>query len=131
MFICSICVQIQQWEQNLEKLNLDLFRLRCYLSSLQGSELPNPKSLLAVASRPSKSMLGRLGVFSVSSFHALVGSCACNASTCRTGENRSVRILICGSLGSCRCAVGRRSRCGAAAGHCQEEVAGKEACRPL
>lgn len=67
-----VCAQIQQWEQNLEKLNLDLFRLRCYLSSLQGSELPNPKSLLAVASRPSKSMLGRLGVFSVSSFHALV-----------------------------------------------------------
>uniref|UniRef100_A0A8D3ABI0 TIAM Rac1 associated GEF 2 n=1 Tax=Scophthalmus maximus TaxID=52904 RepID=A0A8D3ABI0_SCOMX len=66
--------QIKQWEQNLEKLNLDLFRLRCYLSSLQGSELPNPKSLLAVASRPSKSMLGRLGVFSVSSFHALVCS---------------------------------------------------------
>ncbi|XP_044024082.1 rho guanine nucleotide exchange factor TIAM2 isoform X2 [Siniperca chuatsi] len=66
--------QIQQWDQNLEKLNLDLFRLRCYLSSLQGSELPNPKSLLAVASRPSKSMLGRLGVFSVSSFHALVCS---------------------------------------------------------
>lgn len=70
------CVQIQQWEQNLEKLNLDLFRLRCYLSSLQGSELPNPKSLLAVASRPSKSMLGRLGVFSVSSFHALVRTAA-------------------------------------------------------
>ncbi|XP_034018441.1 T-lymphoma invasion and metastasis-inducing protein 2-like isoform X2 [Thalassophryne amazonica] len=66
--------QIQQWEQNLEKLNLDLFQVRCYLSSLQGSELPNPKSLLAVASRPSKSMLGRLGVFSVSSFHALVCS---------------------------------------------------------
>ncbi|XP_076011233.1 rho guanine nucleotide exchange factor TIAM2 [Genypterus blacodes] len=66
--------QIQQWEQNLEKLNLDLFRLRCYQSSLQGSELPNPKSLLAVASRPSKSTLGRLGVFSVSSFHALVCS---------------------------------------------------------
>lgn len=66
------CVQIQQWEQNLEKLNLDLFRLRCYQSSLQGGELPNPKGLLAVASRPSKSMLGRLGVFSVSSFHALV-----------------------------------------------------------
>ncbi|MEQ2283457.1 hypothetical protein AMECASPLE_011409 [Ameca splendens] len=66
--------QIQQWEHNLEKLNLDLFRLRCYLSSLQGSELPNPKSLLAVASRPSKATLGRLGVFSVSSFHALVCS---------------------------------------------------------
>ncbi|XP_062266930.1 rho guanine nucleotide exchange factor TIAM2 [Platichthys flesus] len=66
--------QIKQWEQNLEKLNLDLFRLKCYLSSLQGDELPNPKSLLAIASRPSKSMLGRLGVFSVSSFHALVCS---------------------------------------------------------
>nr|XP_046229514.1 rho guanine nucleotide exchange factor TIAM2-like [Scatophagus argus] len=70
----AVETQIQQWEQNLEKLNLDLFRLRCYLSSLQGSELPNPKSLLAVASRPSKSLLGRLGVFSVSSFHALVCS---------------------------------------------------------
>ncbi|XP_013881920.1 T-lymphoma invasion and metastasis-inducing protein 2 isoform X2 [Austrofundulus limnaeus] len=66
--------QIQQWEQNLEKLNLDLFRLRCYLSSLQGGEQPNPKSLLAVASRTSKTTLGRLGVFSVSSFHALVCS---------------------------------------------------------
>ncbi|KAF7231106.1 rho guanine nucleotide exchange factor TIAM2 [Nothobranchius furzeri] len=66
--------QIQQWEQNLEKLNLDLFRTRCYLSSLQGSEQPNSKSLLAVASRASKSMLGRLGVFSVSSFHSLICS---------------------------------------------------------
>nr|XP_020444360.1 LOW QUALITY PROTEIN: T-lymphoma invasion and metastasis-inducing protein 2-like [Monopterus albus] len=70
----AVETQIQQWEQNLEKLHLDLFRMRCYLSSLQGSELPNPKSLLAMASRPSKSMLGRLGVFSVSSFHALVCS---------------------------------------------------------
>lgn len=51
---------------------MQLYQLRCYQSSLQGSELPNPKSLLAAASRASKSMLGRLGVFSVSSFHALV-----------------------------------------------------------
>ncbi|MEQ2211260.1 T-lymphoma invasion and metastasis-inducing protein 1, partial [Xenoophorus captivus] len=36
-----------------------------------GGELPNPKSLLAIASRPTKTTLGRLGVFSVSSFHAL------------------------------------------------------------
>ncbi|XP_031437315.1 rho guanine nucleotide exchange factor TIAM2 isoform X2 [Clupea harengus] len=64
--------QIQQWEQNLEKFNMDLFRMRCYLASLQGSELPNPKSLLAVASRPSKTVLSRLGIFSVSSFHALI-----------------------------------------------------------
>ncbi|XP_027625584.1 T-lymphoma invasion and metastasis-inducing protein 2 isoform X3 [Tupaia chinensis] len=66
--------QIQQWEQNLEKFHMDLFRVRCYLASLQGGELPNPKSLLAAASRPSKLALGRLGVLSVSSFHALVCS---------------------------------------------------------
>ncbi|XP_054825814.1 rho guanine nucleotide exchange factor TIAM2 isoform X1 [Eublepharis macularius] len=66
--------QIQQWEQNLEKFNTDLFRMRCYLASLQGGELPNPKSLLAAAARPSKMALGRLGIFSVSSFHALVCS---------------------------------------------------------
>lgn len=65
-------LQIQQWEQNLERFNMDLFRMRCYLASLQGGELPNPKSLLAIASRPTKTTLGRLGIFSVSSFHALV-----------------------------------------------------------
>uniref|UniRef100_A0A8C0FXP3 TIAM Rac1 associated GEF 2 n=1 Tax=Bubo bubo TaxID=30461 RepID=A0A8C0FXP3_BUBBB len=53
---------------------MDLFRMRCYLASLQGGELPNPKSLLAAASRPSKLALGRLGIFSVSSFHALICS---------------------------------------------------------
>uniref|UniRef100_A0A8C9KGH9 TIAM Rac1 associated GEF 2 n=1 Tax=Panthera tigris altaica TaxID=74533 RepID=A0A8C9KGH9_PANTA len=53
---------------------MDLFRTRCYLASLQGGELPNPKSLLAAASRPSKLALGRLGILSVSSFHALVCS---------------------------------------------------------
>ncbi|XP_036397488.1 T-lymphoma invasion and metastasis-inducing protein 2 [Megalops cyprinoides] len=66
--------QIQQWEQNLEKFHMDLFRLRCYLASLQGCEQPNPKSLLATASRPSKATLSRLGIFSVSSFHALICS---------------------------------------------------------
>ncbi|XP_041105362.1 T-lymphoma invasion and metastasis-inducing protein 2-like isoform X2 [Polyodon spathula] len=66
--------QIQQWEQNLEKFNVDLFRMRCYLASLQGGELPNPKSLLAAASRPSKLALSRLGIFSVSSFHVLICS---------------------------------------------------------
>ncbi|KPP79539.1 T-lymphoma invasion and metastasis-inducing protein 2-like, partial [Scleropages formosus] len=70
----AIGSQIQQWEQNLEKFNMDLFRMRCYLASLQGDELPNPKILLAAASRPSKMALSRLGIFSVSSFHALVCS---------------------------------------------------------
>ncbi|XP_035380127.1 T-lymphoma invasion and metastasis-inducing protein 2 isoform X1 [Electrophorus electricus] len=64
--------QIQQWEQNLEKFNVELFRIRCYLASLQGTETPNPKNLLAVAGRPSKMALSRLGIFSVSSFHALM-----------------------------------------------------------
>ncbi|XP_075806282.1 rho guanine nucleotide exchange factor TIAM2 isoform X2 [Microtus pennsylvanicus] len=73
--------QIQQWEQNLEKFHMDLFRMRCYLASLQGGELPNPKSLLAATSRPSKLALGRLGVLSVSSFHALV--CSRDGSTLR------------------------------------------------
>uniref|UniRef100_A0A672NFT2 TIAM Rac1 associated GEF 1 n=1 Tax=Sinocyclocheilus grahami TaxID=75366 RepID=A0A672NFT2_SINGR len=62
------------WEQNLEQFHMDLFRFRCYLSSLQGGELPNPKRLLAFASRPTKLAMGRLGIFSVSSFHALVAA---------------------------------------------------------
>lgn len=51
---------------------MDLFRCRCYLASLQGGEPPNPKRLLGFASRPTKLAMGRLGIFSVSSFHALV-----------------------------------------------------------
>ncbi len=35
--------QIAQWDENLEKLYIEQFRLRCYMSSLQGCELPNPK----------------------------------------------------------------------------------------
>ena len=35
--------QIAQWDENLEKLYMEQYRLRCYTASLQGSELPNPK----------------------------------------------------------------------------------------
>ncbi|XP_016348945.1 T-lymphoma invasion and metastasis-inducing protein 1-like isoform X2 [Sinocyclocheilus anshuiensis] len=70
----TILEQIFLWEQNLEQFHMDLFQYRCYLSSLQGGELPNPKRLLAVASRPTKLSMGRLGIFSVSSFHALVAA---------------------------------------------------------
>ncbi|XP_015421019.1 PREDICTED: T-lymphoma invasion and metastasis-inducing protein 1 [Myotis davidii] len=70
----TILDQIFVWEQNLEQFQMDLFRYRCYLASLQGGELPNPKRLLAFASRPTKVAMGRLGIFSVSSFHALVSS---------------------------------------------------------
>ncbi|XP_072370114.1 rho guanine nucleotide exchange factor TIAM1-like isoform X4 [Scyliorhinus torazame] len=44
------------------------------MASLQGGELPNPKRLLAFASRPTKHAMGRLNIFSVSSFHALVAA---------------------------------------------------------
>lgn len=70
----TILEQIFLWEQNLEQFHMDLFRFRCYLSSLQGGELPNPKRLLAFTSRPTKLAMGRLGIFSVSSFHALVAA---------------------------------------------------------
>lgn len=39
----AIIKQIQQWEENLEKLYIEQYRLRCYSHSIQGSELPNPK----------------------------------------------------------------------------------------
>lgn len=71
---CPSHLQIFLWEQNLEQFHMDLFRFRCYLASLQGGELPNPKRLLAFASRPTKLAMGRLGIFSVSSFHTLVSS---------------------------------------------------------
>lgn len=35
--------QITQWEENLERLHCEQFRLRCYMASLQNGELPNPK----------------------------------------------------------------------------------------
>ncbi|XP_068188075.1 rho guanine nucleotide exchange factor TIAM1 isoform X2 [Antennarius striatus] len=70
----TILEQIFLWEQNLERFHIELFRCRCYLASLQGSEPPNPKRLLGFASRPTKLSMGRLGIFSVSSFHALVSA---------------------------------------------------------
>ncbi|KAJ4930107.1 hypothetical protein JOQ06_019120 [Pogonophryne albipinna] len=70
----TILEQIFLWEQNLERFHMDLFRCRCYLASLQGGEPPNPKRLLGFVSRPTKLSMGRLGIFSVSSFHALVAA---------------------------------------------------------
>uniref|UniRef100_T1ITC4 T-lymphoma invasion and metastasis-inducing protein 1 n=1 Tax=Strigamia maritima TaxID=126957 RepID=T1ITC4_STRMM len=68
----SIVNQITGWEENLERLHCEQFRLRCYMASLQNSELPNPKNLLSHVSRNTKTTLNRLGVFTVSSFHAFV-----------------------------------------------------------
>jgi T-lymphoma invasion and metastasis-inducing protein 1 len=39
----QIEIQIQQWDENLERLCCEQFRLRCYMASLQNGELPNPK----------------------------------------------------------------------------------------
>ncbi|XP_060603385.1 protein still life, isoform SIF type 1-like isoform X2 [Ruditapes philippinarum] len=68
----AIIKQIRQWEENIEKLYIEQYRLRCYSASIQGSELPNPKVLLSNVSKASKVTLSRLGIFTVSSFHALV-----------------------------------------------------------
>lgn len=99
----QIQTQVLQWEENLERLHCEQFRLRCYMASLQSGELPNPKvrernfeyyffffvqltnrtwkftkkifspqSLLTHVSRPTKNTLNKLGVFTVSSFHAFI-----------------------------------------------------------
>ncbi|XP_071747174.1 protein still life, isoform SIF type 1 isoform X11 [Lepeophtheirus salmonis] len=64
--------QITQWEENLERLHCEQFRLRCYMASLQSEELPNPKSVLTQVTPSTKVTLNRLGVFTVSSFHAYI-----------------------------------------------------------
>jgi len=40
--------QILAWEENLERLHCEQFRLKCYMASLQNGELPNPKVHLIV-----------------------------------------------------------------------------------
>lgn len=64
--------QISEWEENLEKLNLNVCKLQCYLSAVGGSSPPNPQHVLACASKHTKQNMSRLGVFSVTSFHSLV-----------------------------------------------------------
>jgi len=41
----QIQTQILTWEENLERIHCEQFRLRCYMASLQSGELPNPKVL--------------------------------------------------------------------------------------
>jgi hypothetical protein len=62
--------QILQWERNLEKLNVNLYRYKCYMASINSSEAPNPKILLAYASKFSKVFLTKLGAFTVCTLHA-------------------------------------------------------------
>lgn len=39
----QLSTQIMRYEENMERLYCEQFRLRCYISSLQNGELPNPK----------------------------------------------------------------------------------------
>jgi len=48
----QIQTQILQWEENLERLHCEQFRLRCYMASLQSGELPNPKVSYGHKKRP-------------------------------------------------------------------------------
>ncbi|XP_027051518.1 T-lymphoma invasion and metastasis-inducing protein 1-like isoform X1 [Pocillopora damicornis] len=66
--------QISKWDKNLEQLNIDFYRLQCYTAAIQGSQLPNPQTLLACVSRNTKQILSRLNIFSVMSFHAVVSA---------------------------------------------------------
>ena len=39
----QILAQIRHWDDTLERMHCEQFRLRCYMASLQNGELPNPK----------------------------------------------------------------------------------------
>ena len=43
----QILAQIRHWEDTLERMHCEQFRLRCYMASLQNGELPNPKVIWA------------------------------------------------------------------------------------
>jgi hypothetical protein len=68
----ALSFQISKWEQNFEKLSLELYKLQCYLSAVSGCSPPSPQHVLASASKTTKQNMSRLGVFSVTSFHSLV-----------------------------------------------------------
>ena len=58
----------------MELLNIDFYRLQCYIAAIRGSQLPNPQTLLACVSRSTKQILSRMNIFSVMSFHAVVSA---------------------------------------------------------
>lgn len=60
----------------IEQVHCEVYQLCCYLSSCRSSapntDLPHPRSLLIHVSKPTKLTLIKLGVFTVSSFHAFI-----------------------------------------------------------
>lgn len=90
--------QLLALDVHIEKVHCEIYQLRCYLTScgnqslfyrsgfaenktrasnslspsLLSLDLPHPRSLLQFVSKPTKLLLIKLGVFTVSSFHAFV-----------------------------------------------------------
>ncbi|ESN99866.1 hypothetical protein HELRODRAFT_125554, partial [Helobdella robusta] len=66
--------QMLEWENNLDRLYMEQFQLRCYLAALQDQPLPSAKSLLSNISKLARTSLVSLGVSSPCSFHATICS---------------------------------------------------------
>uniref|UniRef100_A0A1X7V0A0 Uncharacterized protein n=1 Tax=Amphimedon queenslandica TaxID=400682 RepID=A0A1X7V0A0_AMPQE len=64
--------QIAIFNENIENYQMIIYRNRCYLASLQCTELPNPQPLLSSVSKSTKMNLTKVGNFSVASLHAVV-----------------------------------------------------------
>lgn len=106
--------QLMTLETYIEQLHCEVYQLRCYLSSCGAQqifyqsmqqknstnshfpsiELPHPKSLLMHVSKPTKLLLIKIGVFTVSSFHAYIHA--------RQGSAETIlkRIQQCATLAS-------------------------------
>lgn len=99
--LCQLGQQLLALDSYIEQLHCEIYQLRCYLSSCSAQnifyhnlisvsghsgapmaagpiaahsqhDLPHPKSLLMHVSKPTKLLLIKLGVFTVSSFHAFI-----------------------------------------------------------
>lgn len=96
--LCRLNQQLMALDNYIEKIHCELYQLRCYLAScgsqslfyqnniaqnrtcarrsispsLLSFDLPHPRSLLQHVSKPTKLILIKLGVFTVSSFHAFI-----------------------------------------------------------
>ena len=64
----QIVAQIRHWEDTLERLFCEQFRLRCYMASLQNGELPNPKGVLQKVNQVCYCLLFKLSLFTFLKF---------------------------------------------------------------
>lgn len=96
--LCRLNQQLLALDTHIERVHCEIYQLRCYLTScgnqslfyqnsialsrtrsghpispsLLSLDLPHPRSLLQHVSKPTKLLLIKMGVFTVSSFHAFV-----------------------------------------------------------